>query len=480
MAATKAKPSIIYNLEIEELVTQGKGLTHTDEGKVVFVNNALPGDIVDVQVVKEKKDYEVGHAFNFRSYSDWRVEPFCEHFGLCGGCKFQNLAYIDQLSFKQKVVREAFERIAKLSSPVISDILPAQKQRFFRNKLEFTFSKKGWKDCNKVRNGEFDKKETQPVLGFHLPNQWDKVLDIDYCYLQDDPSNEIRLALRDYALRNDIPFFDKVKQKGFLRNLIIRMTQKGEIMVIVTFYKDNKRDREAVLNFLQKKFPQISSLLYVINPKGNPTIDNLKVHCYAGKDHIVEQLEDLNFKIGPKSFFQTNTEQALKVYRTIRDFADLTGGEILYDLYTGIGTIGLFLARSCQRVVGIEQVAEAVDYAQVNAQWNDIENSHFFSGTIQQTLTKEMTTKWGNPEVVVTNPGRRGMHKRVVSKLKGIKPAKIIYVSCNPTTQARDFKRLQHLYDIKAIQPVDMFPQTAHVENILFLKRKPQVKPDYN
>lgn len=465
----RRKPNpLLEQVEITHLAAEGKGFAKVD-GKVLFVPFVAPGDVVDVQVNKRRKSYMEGYVTTYHKLSSDRVQPFCSHFGLCGGCKWQHIPYPMQLKVKQQQVEDQFVRIGKIEIPQVMPILGSKENRFYRNKLEFTFSHNRW-----LTKEELDSRaEVQqcPALGFHVPGRFDKVFKVDTCYLQSDPSNEIRSAVYDFAIKHNLTFYNLRDGGGLLRNLIIRTSSTGQVMVILSIFEDDKCAAEAVLEHLKEKFPNISSLMYVMNPKPNDTIGNLDVITYSGADYIVEEMEGLKFKVGPKSFFQTNSKQAYELYKVVRDFASLKGDELVYDLYTGTGTIGLFLARNCSKVVGIEYVPEAIADAQINARMNGIENAQFFAGDMKDVLTPEFFQLHGHPQVVVLDPPRAGIHPQVVSRLLEAKPEKIVYVSCNPATQARDINLLGEGYRVIKIQPVDMFPHTDHVENVALLQR---------
>nr|WP_181304443.1 23S rRNA (uracil(1939)-C(5))-methyltransferase RlmD [Rufibacter sp. XAAS-G3-1] len=450
------------------MAAEGKCLARY-ENLVVFISDVAPGDVVDVRVTKEKKNFLEGVPVHFHAYSDLRTQPFCEHFGVCGGCKWQHIPYDTQLFFKQKQVNDNIERIGRIKGHEMLPILPSKRVSFYRNKLEFTFSDNAWLTKEQIDSGEeLDRR----ALGFHIPLRFDKIVDLRHCYLQPAPSNEIRLAVKQYALEHNLPFFDLVKQEGFLRNLIIRTANTGDLMVIVQVFQDRLEWLQPLLDYLLQEFPQITSLQYVVNSKGNETFHDLEVVCYHGEPYIHEQMEGLRFRVGPKSFYQTNSEQAYNLYKLTREFALLNGTETVYDLYTGAGTIANFVARSAAQVVGIEYVASAIEDAKINSQINDISNTHFYAGDMKDVLTHELFAQHGRPDVIITDPPRAGMHPDVVKKLLEVKANRIVYVSCNPSTQARDLEMLSELYDVVKIQPVDMFPQTYHVESVALLTLK--------
>jgi len=462
------KKEIIPGATIEDVAAEGKSIARVND-KVVFVDYAAPGDVADLLITKKKKNYNEATAIRFHQYSTLRAEPFCPHYGVCGGCKWQHLDYDAQLDLKRKQVIDSLERIAKVAFPEVPPVIRAHKTRYYRNKLEFTFSNRKWLTREQVDSGEDIDRN---ALGFHLPGRFDRVLDIEQCFLQEEPSNEIRLALKRFAIENRLEFYDVLAHTGFLRNLVIRIASTGEIMVIVQAAQNNRELIGKTMDFLAEKFPGISSLYYVVNEKKNDSYFDLEPVLYRGKPDIVEKLEDLEFRIGPKTFFQTNSEQALKLYSKTREFAALSGSEVVYDLYTGAGSIANFVARQAKKVVGVESVAEAVDDAAVNSQANGISNTVFVAGDASEILTGEFTEAHGKPDVVIADPPRAGMHKDVVERLLLLEPARIVYVSCNPATQARDAALLDQKYEIAAVQPVDMFPHTHHVENILLFKRR--------
>lgn len=458
---------IICNVEITDIAAEGKAIAKI-EGMVIFVPYVVPGDIVDVQVVKKRSSYMEALPVLFHKYSEIRKQPVCEHFGICGGCKWQNLPYEQQLHYKQKQVSDVFVRIGKLEIPKVSSIIPSDNEYFYRNKLEFTFSNSRWLTLEEIATGnEFDRR----ALGFHIPEMFDKILDIKKCWLQKEPSNAIRNLTKSFAQLNDISFFNLHNHQGFLRNLIIRTSNTGELMVIVSFFNEQESNRRALLDYLSNNFPELTSLMYVINSKANDTITDQEIILYKGKDHMIEMMEDLKFKIGPKSFFQTNSEQAFKLYSIAREFAGLTGNEIVYDLYTGTGTIANFVAHKAAKVIGIEFVPEAIENALENSSINNISNTEFFSGDIKNVLTNDFIVEHGHPDVIILDPPRAGIHPNVIDAILFTMPQRIVYVSCNPASQARDLSLLKDHYRITAIQPIDMFPHTHHVENVVRLER---------
>jgi len=457
-------------VKITDIGSEGKAIAKIND-LIVFIPFVIPGDIVDIQINKKKKNFLEGYAVKFHEYSPNRQEAFCSHFGICGGCKWQILPYEDQLKFKQKQVVDNLERIGKIELKHVINILPSEKTTYYRNKLEYSFSNKRWLTNDEI-DDEGNEIKQMNALGFHIPKKFDKILDIEHCYLQKEPSNEIRLSIKKYALANNLTFFDLRKQTGFLRNIIIRTSTTNELMVIVSFFYEDKKEREKLLTHLSENFKEITSLMYVINSKPNDSITDLEVKLFKGKDHIFEVMENLKFKIGPKSFYQTNSEQAYNLYKIVREFADLSGTENVYDLYTGTGTIANFVANKSKKVIGIEYVKEAIDDAKINSEINSINNTEFFAGDMKDILSQEFIDKKGKPDVIIIDPPRAGMHKNVIESLLYAMPKKIVYVSCNPATQARDINLLLDNYSVEKIQPVDMFPHTHHVENVALLKLK--------
>lgn len=440
---------------------------------VIFVPYVVPGDVVDLQVKRKKNHYAEAVAVKFHEKSPLRTEPFCSHFGVCGGCKWQCLSYEEQLKYKQKQVFDNLTRIGKVELPEFRPILGSEKTRFYRNKLEFTFSNKRWLTEEEVKQDV--KYDQMNAVGFHIPGAFDKVLAIDKCWLQDDISNQIRNAVRDYAYAHNFPFFDLRTQEGLLRNIMIRTSSTGELMVVLQCKvtdDEGRRKMEEILQFMADSFPQITSLMYVINNKCNDTIGDLDVEVFKGNDHIFEEMEGLRFKVGPKSFYQTNSEQAYNLYKVAREFAGLTDNELVYDLYTGTGTIANFVARKARKVVGIEYVPEAIEDAKVNSALNGIDNTLFYAGDMKDILTNDFIAEHGRPDVIITDPPRAGMHNDVIDVILAAEPKRIVYVSCNPATQARDLQLLDGKYKVTAVQPVDMFPHTHHVENVVQLERR--------
>jgi len=461
---------LLEKVEIKDIAAEGKAIARVDN-LVVFVPWTAPGDIVDIQLTRKKNSYAEGKAVVFHRYSAVRSEPFCEHFGICGGCKWQHLPYDEQLRYKQKQVYDNLQRIGKIDIEESLPIIGSEKTVFYRNKLEFTFSNRRWLTESEISS---DDVIIQPNgAGFHIPQKFDKVLDIKKCWLQNDISNKIRLCVKNYCLTHEgYPFFDLRNREGFIRTLIIRTSSIGELMVIAVFHYEDKERREALLTQIRDEFPEITSLMYVINGKCNDTITDQDVIMYAGKDHLIERMEDLQFMIGPKSFYQTNSEQAYQLYKVVREFAYMHGNEIVYDLYTGIGSIANFVARQAKKVIGIEYVPEAIEDAKKNAQLNHLNNTSFFAGDIKDLLTESFMNEHGKPDIIITDPPRPGMHDKVIDSILAASPKRIVYVSCNPSTQARDLNLLSAKYLIKKVQPIDMFPHTHHVENVALLNRK--------
>ena len=465
----RKRKKMIEQVELTAMAAEGKAMGRKD-GKVIFVENAIPGDVVDVLTSKNKPDYAIGRVYKFHEKSPLRIEPFCKHFKMCGGCRWQYITYEQQLTYKQDIVEEAFRRVGKLEFEEILPIRGADETTHYRNKLEYTFSNSRWIFEEEIEAGvEIPHKN---ALGFHVPKLYHKIVDITECFHQPAPSNEIKNMVRDYALEHGLTFYDLLEHTGFLRTLTLRNSLAGEWMVIVCLAEENKEQREGLLDALLEKFPQITSLHYVINSKLNDTLYDQDIITYHGKGYIDEYLEELKFKISPKSFFQTNPKQALNLYGIIRDFANLTGDEVVYDLYTGTGSIAQFLARYCKKVVGIEEVADAIKDANYNAKENNLTNCHFITGDVKEHLNGDFVAIHGHPDLLVTDPPRAGLHPTVVANILNIYPKRIIYVSCNPVTQARDLGLMSSHYRIEKIQPVDMFPQTYHIENVVLLVKK--------
>jgi 23S rRNA (uracil1939-C5)-methyltransferase len=463
---------LLEKIIITDVAAEGKALAKVND-LVVFVPYVVPGDVVDLQLKRKKNKYAEAVAVKFHEYSPQRAQPFCQHYGVCGGCKWQCLSYADQIKYKQKQVTDNLTRIGKVELTEISPILGSEKTEFYRNKLEFTFSDKRWLTEEEVKADV--KYDQMNAVGFRIPGAFDKVLAIDKCWLQDDISNQIRNAIRDYAYEHNYAFYNIRNHEGLLRNLMIRTSSTGELMVLlqvrVSCDKDLEQTKE-LLAYVADQFPQITSLLYVVNNKQNDTINDLDVQVFKGNDHIFEEMEGLRFKVGPKSFYQTNSEQAYNLYKVARDFAGLTGEELVYDLYTGTGTIANFVSRQAKKVIGIEYVPEAIEDAKVNSAINGIDNTLFYAGDMKDILTQDFINEHGRPDVIITDPPRAGMHNDVIDVILFAEPKRIVYVSCNPATQARDLSLLDAKYKVIKVQPVDMFPHTHHVENVVLLEKR--------
>ena len=464
-----SKNIVVNDVEVIDTSAEGKAVAKHD-GLVIFCEGGVPGDIVDINIHRKKNKLAEGKVIDIKKASEHRVKPQCDHFGTCGGCKWQNMNYDAHLKFKQKFVSDALIRIGKLEIPEITPIFANSDAYYYRNKLEFSFSNKKWLTNEQIQQGE--EIANKNAVGFHIPGRFDKVLDIDKCYLQPEPSNQIRNEVRDYASKHNLTYFDIRDKGGFLRTLMIRITGTGEIMVVISVYDWLEKELFALLENLKQKFPQIISLQYAHNPKGNDSMDGLEIKTYSGRSYILEEMEGLKFKISPKSFYQTNSQQAYHLYKITREFAGLMGNELVYDLYTGTGTIANFVARNCKKVVGVEYIEDAVKDARENSKANNIENAFFTSGDMKDVLTDAFIKQHGKPDVIITDPPRAGMHEDVVKVILNANPEKVVYVSCNPATQARDLALMAHQYKIVKVQPVDMFPQTAHVENVVLLVRK--------
>jgi 23S rRNA (uracil1939-C5)-methyltransferase len=457
---------ILENITILDIADKGNTFAKLND-LALFISGGVPGDVVDIQVTKKKKAFMEGRIIKTHSFSNKRADAFCEYFGTCGGCKWQHMGYQHQVDFKQQQVIDQLTRIGKVQLPEITPILAAPETQFYRNKLEYTFSHLRWldsKDMNVEDQGELR------GLGFHVPGRFDKVVDINKCWLQPDPSNKIRNAIRKFAVDNDYSFFNIRVQEGLLRTLIIRDTMQGELMVILTFFENDGEKIEKILQFLKTTFPEITSLMYAINQKGNDSIGDQEVICYSGKDHIIEDFEGIKFKIGPKSFFQTNSKQALELYKITRDLAGIQKDDIVYDLYTGTGTIANFVAHQAQKVVGVEYVPEAIEDAVVNSQINGINNTIFFAGDMKDVLTADFIAQHGKPTIVITDPPRAGMHEDVINRILEAEPKVVVYVSCNAATQARDLQLMSGKYKVVMAQAVDMFPHTHHTESVVKLE----------
>ncbi|MFT4612552.1 MAG: 23S rRNA (uracil1939-C5)-methyltransferase [Glaciecola sp.] len=470
MARSKNKRQVFENIEVIDAGAKGKTIGKAPDGRVIFLSNAVPGDIIDVQTFKKRTSYFEGKAIKFHTLSDKRTTPKCDHFGVCGGCKWQDMDYKYQLEYKQKEVSNNLVRLGHLELPEVTPILGSAEQYFYRNKMEFSFSDSRWLTIEEVQSDE--DLGDRNALGFHIPGMWDKILDINKCWLQADPSNAIRNAVKAFAVENELEFFNTRNQTGLLRTMMLRTSTTGDLMVMIQFFKEDKPKRELMLDFLASTFPQITSLQYVINGKANDTIYDQDVILYKGVDHIFEEMEGLRFKINAKSFYQTNSHQAFELYKITRDFANLKGHELVYDLYTGTGTIAQFVAKQAKHVVGVEAVPDAITAAKENAQLNGIENVTFFVGDMKNVFNNEFIKQNGQPDVIITDPPRDGMHKDVVNQILNIAPEKIVYVSCNSATQARDLALLNAIYKITKTQAVDMFPQTHHVENVVLLEKR--------
>ena len=458
----------IENVEVIDIAEGGKGVGKVDD-MVLFIQHAVPGDVVDVEIQRKKKSFAEATVTALKSPSSYRTTPFCEHFGVCGGCKWQHMTYESQLLYKQKSVENALSRIGKVDISTMEAILPSANTTFYRNKLEYTFSNQRWLTPDEIKSDvEFERN----ALGFHVPLRFDKILTINHCYLQANPSNAIRNTLSDFAIKNGISFYDLRKHEGALRNLVIRNTTIGELMVIVVFAYPVDDNIDQVMSFLEKAFPEITSLLYIVNQKKNDTTFDQDIEIFAGRDHIFEEMAGLKFKIGAKSFYQTNSLQAHELYKITKDFAGLSGTELVYDLYTGAGTIANFVARDARKVIGVEYVPTAIEDAKINSEINGIDNTEFFAGDMKDILDDDFIAFHGQPDVIITDPPRAGMHPDVVNKLLEIEAPKIVYVSCNAATQARDLEILNQKYTVSRIKPVDMFPHTQHVENVVLLTIK--------
>ena len=467
--ARKKKNLIFENVEVIDAGARGKTVAKAPDGRVIFLTNTVPGDIVDIRTGKKRKAYFEGTAIKFHKKSDKRVEPVCDYFEHCGGCKWQDMGYEHQLFYKQKEVTNNLVRIGHLELPDVTPILGCKQQYFYRNKMEFSFSSSRWLTYDEINSDE--EIDNRDACGFHIAGMWDKILDIDKCHLQEDPSNDIRNFVKDFSLKHELPFFNPREQSGMMRTLMLRISSTGEIMVVIQFYEEQKEKRELLLDAMTEKFPQITSLQYVINSKANDTLYDQDIILYKGRDHIFEEMEGLKFKIGPKSFYQTNSEQAYELYKITRNFAGLTGKELVYDLYTGTGTIAQFVAKNAKKVIGVESVPDAITDANFNAKMNNIENVEFLAGDMKDVFNDAFIAKHGKPDVIITDPPRDGMHKNVVAKILEIAPEKIVYVSCNSATQARDLSLMKEQYKIIKTQAVDMFPQTHHVENVVLLEK---------
>lgn len=467
MRKSKFKPYTIENLLVSNAGSEGKCIARHDE-KVVMIDYAVPGDVLNVRVTSSKKSFSFASIQGIVKPSPDRAETFCKHFGMCGGCKWQQMSYEAQLRYKQQQVQDAFERIGKFPFPPLLPILGSEKQQHYRNKLEYSFTNKRWLTS---LDGAAELSTAEHAgLGYHIPGRFDKVFDVEQCWLMHDLQNEIRNAIKKFCVENEYDFFNLYAQEGLMRGIILRNNEAGEWMLIVMFGRNEEEKIDALMNFIKTQFPQITSLLYVVNTKRNDTIHDLDIKTFHGNDHLIAELENLKFKIGPKSFFQTNTLQTLNLYGKAREFAELTGNENVYDLYTGVGTIALFVASQAKQVIGIEYVESAIADAKINAELNNILNTHFYAGDMKDILNDELIVRHGKPDVIITDPPRAGMHEDVVNKILEVEAPKVVYVSCNPATQARDIALLHAKYSVVKTQPVDMFPHTHHVENIVLLQ----------
>jgi 23S rRNA (uracil1939-C5)-methyltransferase len=470
MGRKNTDKAVFSHIKVLDAGAKGVSVAKAPDGKVIFIPNVVPGDVVDVQTFKKRKAYYEGKAINFHEYSEHRTAPVCIHFGVCGGCKWQNMKYTQQLFYKNNEVFNHLKRIGKIELPDFEPILGSEKQFFYRNKMEFSFSDSRWLTEDEIKSD--DTVDSRNALGFHIPKMWDKILDIKKCHLQEDPSNAIRNEIRAFATANDLTFFNPRNHAGLLRTLMIRTASTGEIMVLIQFFDDDAEKRNLLMAFIAEQFPEITSLQYVINQKANDTLYDQNIILYSGRDHIFEEMEGLTFSINAKSFYQTNSEQAYELYKITRDFAGLTGNETVYDLYTGTGTIAQFVSRNAKKVIGVEAVPEAIADAKENAKRNGITNCEFFVGDMKVVFNDSFILDHGHPEVIITDPPRDGMHKDVVEQILKIAPEKIVYVSCNSATQARDLALMDEKYKVTRVRPVDMFPQTHHVENVVLLEKR--------
>jgi 23S rRNA (uracil1939-C5)-methyltransferase len=465
-ALRKKKDIVLHRVEVEDYAAEGKSLAR-QEGKVIFIERAVPGDVVDIRLSKNKKDWAEGHPVHFHKYSTDRVEPFCEHFGVCGGCQWQMLPYEKQLQFKQKQVYDNLSRIGKIKLPEFLPISGAFETKFYRNKLEYTFSTKEF-----FAEKPTDVSESEGALGFHAKGFFDKVVAIRKCWLQDDLTNHIRNSVRDFAFDNDLSFYDIRQHIGLLRTMLVRICTTGEVMVNIVFGNTEKQKRQQLLEFVKNTFPEITTLLFTVNLKMNDSMQDLEPQVYSGKGYVIEQLENFRFKIGPKSFFQTNTKQGEALYRITREFAELNGSQVVYDLYCGTGSIGIFCSAAAKKIVGVEVIEEAINDAKENAVLNNISHADFVAGDVVEICNDEFFALHGRPDVIITDPPRAGMHEKLVKKILEIEAPLVVYVSCNPATQARDLNLLDEKYEVTKVQPVDMFPHTHHIENVVQLKLK--------
>jgi 23S rRNA (uracil1939-C5)-methyltransferase len=461
---------VFHQIKVLDAGAKGVSVAKAPDGKVVFIPNVVPGDVVDVQTFKKRKAYYEGKAVKFHEFSEHRVDPICDHFGVCGGCKWQNMNYEQQLFYKHNEVKNHLQRIGKIELPEFDPILGSEKKFFYRNKMEFSFSNSRW--LTEAEIGSDEDLGNRNALGFHIPKMWDKILDIKKCHLQEDPSNAIRNEVRDFANANNLSFFNPREHSGLLRTLMLRTASTGEIMLLIQFFENDKASRELLLDHLYAKFPQITSLQYVVNNKANDTLYDQDIKLYKGRDYILEEMEGLKFSINAKSFYQTNSDQAYELYKITRDFAGLTGNETVYDLYTGTGTIAQFVSKKAKKVIGVESVPDAIKDAKANAERNNIDNCEFFVGDMKVVFNDTFIAQHGQPDVIITDPPRDGMHKDVIEQIMKIAPEKVVYVSCNSATQARDLALMDEKYKVTKVRPVDMFPQTHHVENVVLLERR--------
>ena len=470
MAKKNTDKIVFDHIKVLDAGAKGVSVAKAPDGKVIFIPNVVPGDVVDVQTFKKRKAYYEGKAVKFHEFSVHRIEPICEHFGVCGGCKWQNMKYSQQLHYKQNEVFNHLQRIGKIELPEFEPILGSEKHFFYRNKMEFSFSNSRWLTEQEI--GSEKDLGNRNALGFHIPKMWDKILDINKCHLQEDPSNEIRNEIRAFANENNLTFFNPREHSGLLRTLMLRTASTGEIMVLIQFFENDKANRELILDHIYKKFPQITSLQYVVNNKANDTLYDTNIKLYKGRDYILEEMEGLKFSINAKSFYQTNSDQAYELYKITRDFAGLTGTETVYDLYTGTGTIAQFVSKKAKKVIGVESVPEAIIDAKANAERNNITNCEFYVGDMKVVFNESFIAQHGKPDVIITDPPRDGMHKDVIEQILKIEPEKVVYVSCNSATQARDLALMDEKYKVTRVRPVDMFPQTHHVENVVLLEKR--------
>lgn len=465
----KKKNIVLENIRVEDYAAEGKSLAKVD-GKVIFIESAVPGDVIDIQLGKNKKDWAEGRPLRFHSYSPDRVEPFCSHFGVCGGCQWQMLPYDLQLKYKQRQVKDNLQRIGKVALPEMMPILGAAETQYYRNKIEYTFGNKRYLRREELNDPAIN--GMQDVVGFHAKGMFDKIVDIDTCYLQAEPTNKIRLAIKEFARKHKYSFYDIRNHEGLLRTMQVRLCTTGELMVNIVFGQNDEAKIKTLLQYVREKFPEITTLLYTINTKKNDSLYDLEPVTWYGKGYVIEKLEDFRFKIGPKSFFQTNSRQGEALYRVTRDFAELTGNETVYDLYCGTGSIGIFVSNKAKKIIGVEVIAAAIDDARENATLNDLKDTAFFAGDVIDICNDDFFAEQGRPDVIITDPPRAGMHEKLVRKILDMAAPTVVYVSCNPATQARDLNWLDEKYEVMKIQPVDMFPHTLHIENVVQLKLK--------